>query len=101
MRKFHFELCLITAFTLVAGCGGGGGRTANVARRASFDLGCTVSPDDIQVLTPAGWNRQASYGVDACGCRATYLSVNGQLVLNVVSGNGCHATAGGEAPQRR
>ena len=96
MRKLNFQPVFICAFTLVAGCGGS--RFANVARRASFDLGCEVSPDDVQSLG-GGWNTPPSYGVVACGCRATYLSVDGQLVLNGVNGEECHVTAGGEAPQ--
>jgi hypothetical protein len=93
--KLHW--CLIGAFALVAGCGGN--RFANVARRATFDLGCEVSPDDVQHLG-GGWTTP-SYGVVACGCRATYIVGASGLFLNVVSGDGCHVTAGGEAPQPR
>lgn len=100
MRALNFHLCLLSAFTVVSGCGGGG-RATNIARRASFDLGCEVTPDQVQSLTRGAYGIAREYGVIACGCRATYVVADQSFVLNVVSGEECHVTAGGQAPQRR
>jgi hypothetical protein len=94
--KLHW--CLIGVFSALTALGGCARNYApDVARRASFDLGCEVTANQVEVV---GYR---TFGVVACGCRATYISPpeSAQFVLNVVSGDGCHVTAGGEAPQPR
>ena len=96
MRALNFQLSLTGAFCALTSFGGcARNYAADVARRAAFDVGCEVTADQVEVV---GYR---TFGVVACGCRATYLSVDGQLVLNVVNGEECHVTAGGEAPQPR
>lgn len=59
---------------------------ASLSQRASFELGCTVDPADITLLG------QTEYGVEKCGCRATYLSTSAGWVLNAASGEKCIVT---------
>lgn len=80
----------ILAVSAFSGCGAYRGA---VAQRASFDLGCTVSEED--VVDVGG----GAVGVSACGCRATYLFAQnrpgyGVWVLNQVSGDECRAADG-------
>ena len=92
--KLHWYLIgAFSALTSFVGCARN--YAPDLARRASFDLGCEVTDDQVQLLG----NR--TFGVVACGCRATYVlpMQSPHFVLNVVSGDACHVTAGGEAPQ--
>ena len=81
---------------LVLGCGGMHGWRTSLATRAAFDTGC---PEDQLAITELG-NR--AYGVEGCGCRATYLNATRDRgarptwVLNTTSGT-CQSTAGGSA----
>jgi hypothetical protein len=73
---------------LAAGCAN---YRADIARRATFDLGCSVNETDVTDL--GGYQ----FGVVACGCRATYVAST-TWVLNNVSGESCSArTSGGES----
>lgn len=56
---------------------------ASLSKRATFDLGCPVESADITLLGPT------EYGVQKCGCRATYMSTRSGWVLNAASGAGC------------
>jgi hypothetical protein len=58
-----------------------------VARRASFDLGCPEA--ELQVVELG----RVEAGVNGCGCRATYTGEGGSWVLNTVSGESCSAAA--------
>lgn len=55
----------------------------SLSKRASFELGCAVEPRDITLLGPT------EYGVEKCGCKATYLSGSRGWVLNSASGATC------------
>ena len=87
---------LMSALTLagIAVTGAGGctnEHRAQVAQRASFDLGCEVNVDDVEVV--GNWQ----FDVRACGCRATYLAAAAVWVLNAASGEQCDvATSRGE-----
>ncbi len=59
---------------------------ASLSKRASFELGCSVDPADITLIA------QTEYGVEKCGCRATYLSTSAGWVLNSASGEKCAVT---------
>ncbi len=76
---------LLASFILVGGCRVSGPR--QLVPRATFDLGCPVSESQVTEIS------RTSYGVEACGCRATYLTdpdVNTQVwVLNSVAGESC------------
>ncbi len=69
--------------------------TQDLARRATFDLGCPVAATDV---TELGANQ---FGVNACGCRATYLALSNtspvSFAMNAASGESCSVTAGGES----
>lgn len=56
----------------------------SLADRASFDLGCKVQESNVTEIV------SGQYGVNACGCRATYVSYP-TWTLNAVSGNACQA----------
>ena len=58
----------------------------SLAKRASFDLGCEVVPADITLLG------QTEYGVEKCGCKATYLATKSGWVMNSASGDTCSKT---------
>jgi len=74
-------------------------RAVGVARRATFDLGCEVTPAQVTHLGAF------QYGIEACGCRASYIimqhSSNHRYDmpphLDVVSGENCQVRTGGSA----
>lgn len=74
----------------------------SLAQRATFELGCQVSESDVvEVVT-------GQFGVQACGCKALYLSYP-TWTLNSVSGDQCKlgspvpaaSQAAAPAPQRQ
>ena len=56
----------------------------SLAKRASFELGCTVAESDITEI------ESGQFGVVACGCKAMYISYP-SWHLNSLSGETCTA----------
>ena len=83
--EFEFVLratLTVVSLSAVAGCVN---HTRNIAERATFDLGCTVTEADVRPLPG-----QYTWGVIACGCTATYIaSPTLPYTLNSVTGESC------------
>jgi hypothetical protein len=80
------RLALGGALLLLVGCAN---MKQSLAERATFDLGCPVRESDVTEIV------SGQYGVEACGCRATYVSYP-TWTLNAASGDTCGA--GGPTP---
>ena len=91
MARTALASCVVLGLLTVPACGARQARIADrVASRATFDLGCPVNGSQVQVVGSFTW------GVDACGCRATYIERGDTFLLNAASGTcGAVATAGG------
>jgi hypothetical protein len=80
------SLRVVIGLSVLVGCSTPGRMKSSLAPRASFDLGCKVQESQIVEIT------DGSYGVEACGCKATYASYPG-WTLNSVSGETCKPAA--------